>query len=326
MRSKILSILRNHRGYVSGQELCEKFGVSRTAIWKAINQLKEEGYEIEAVPNKGYHIVACPDVILAEEVKSRLRTKWAGKDVKYFDIIDSTNIKAKQLAEEGAPHGTLVIAEEQSGGKGRRGKSWSTPPKTAVAMTLVVRPQIRPEKVSMMTLVMGLAVASACNRLDGVDAQIKWPNDVIVDGKKICGILTEMSGELNAIYYLVIGIGINVNMLAFPEEIRQTATSLAQVTGRKINRAEVIQYCLQYFEQYYEEFQKTEDMSLLIKAYNDLLVNCNRKVRVLEPGNEYTGISLGINTQGELLVEREDKTVSTVCSGEVSVRGVYGYV
>lgn len=326
MRSKILSILRNQKGYVSGQELCEKFGVSRTAVWKAINLLKEEGYEIEAVPNKGYHIVACPDVILAEEVKSRLQTKWVGKDVKYFEMINSTNTKAKQLAEEGASHGTLVIADEQNRGKGRRGRQWNTPPGTAIAMTLVVRPQMRPEKVSMLTLIMGLAVASACNQLPGVHSEIKWPNDIIADGKKICGILTEMSAELNAIHYLVIGVGINVNMLSFPEEIKDIATSLALITGRKVNRAEVIQLCMQYFEKYYEEFQKTEDMSVLMEPYNKLLVNCGQEVRVLEPGNEYTGISMGINEQGRLLVKKEDNTLEAVYSGEVSVRGIYGYL
>lgn len=326
MRSKILNILRNHDGYVSGQELCEKFGVSRTAVWKTIKLLKEEGYEIKAVPNKGYHIVSYPDVILAEEVKSRLQTEWAGKHVQYFETIDSTNNKAKQLAEEGAPHGTLVIADRQDAGKGRRGRDWSTLPGTAIAMSLIVRPQIRPEKISMLTLIMGLAVVSACNQLPGVDARIKWPNDIILDGRKICGILTEMSAELNAVHYLVIGAGINVNMLTFPEEIQEIATSLALVTGCKVNRAELIQRCMEYFEQYYEEFKRTEDMSVLMKPYNQLLVNLEKEIRVLEPGSEYTGISLGINEQGRLLVKKENGELEAVYAGEISVRGICGYV
>lgn len=229
MKSEILHILRSQDGYVSGQELCERFGVSRTAVWKTINQLKEEGYEIEAVPNKGYHITACPDVVSAEEVKSLLETRWAGQNIAYFSAVDSTNNKAKRMAEEGAPHGTLVIADEQTGGRGRRGRSWNTIPGAAIAMTLVIRPELPPERASMVTLLMGMAVASGCRELLGLPVGIKWPNDAVLDGKKICGILTEMSMEMDAINYLVIGTGINVNMDEFPEEISQVATSLSLI-------------------------------------------------------------------------------------------------
>lgn len=326
MKSEILHILRNQPGYVSGQELCRQFGVSRTAVWKAINQLKEEGYEIEAVTNKGYRIVACPDVISAEEVKSLLDTCWAGQEIAYYSLIDSTNNKAKKLAEEGAAHGTLVIADEQNGGRGRRGRSWETPPKSSIAMTLIVRPDLPPEKASMLTLVMGMAVASACRSLLDLPAGIKWPNDVVLDGKKICGILTEMSAEMDGIHYLVIGTGINVNMNEFPEQIRQTATSLSLEAGHPVNRAEVICRCMKYFEQYYEMFMERQDLSALREAYNGMLVNMDREVRVLEPGNTYSGISRGINDRGELLVEKEDHTVERVFAGEVSVRGIYGYV
>lgn len=247
MKSEILHILRSQDGYVSGQELCERFGVSRTAVWKTINQLKEEGYEIEAVPNKGYHITACPDVVSAEEVKSLLETRWAGQNIAHFAAVDSTNNKAKRMAEEGAPHGTLVIADEQTGGRGRRGRSWNTIPGAAIAMTLVIRPELPPERASMVTLLMGMAVASGCRELLGLPVGIKWPNDAVLDGKKICGILTEMSMEMDAINYLVIGTGINVNMDEFPEEISQVATSLSIHAGHTVNRAEVICRCMKYF-------------------------------------------------------------------------------
>jgi BirA family biotin operon repressor/biotin-[acetyl-CoA-carboxylase] ligase len=326
MKSKILHILRNQEGYVSGQELCERFGVSRTAVWKAINQLKEEGYEIEAVQNKGYHIVACPDVISAEEVRSLLTTVWVGSEISYFSVIDSTNTRAKRMAEEGASHGTLVLADEQTGGRGRRGRSWKTPPKSAIAMSLIVRPDLLPEKASMMTLLMGMAVASACKEMVTKPVSIKWPNDVVIDGKKICGILTEMSAEMEEIHYLVIGTGINVNVKEFPEEIRETATSLALEEGHEINRAEVICKTMKYFEQYYDNFMEHGDLSGLMEQYNELLVNRDSHVRVLEPKNAYNGIARGINERGELLVEREDGTVVCVYAGEVSVRGVYGYV
>lgn len=325
MKSEILHILRERKEYVSGQELCGRFGVSRTAVWKAIRQLKEEGYEIEAVPNKGYHIVGCPDVVSAQELKSRLTTKWAGRQIYYDPVIDSTNNKAKRLAEEGAEHGTLVLADEQSQGKGRRGRNWSTPSGSAIAMTLIIRPRMRPEKASMLTLVMGLAVASACRRLYGLEAGIKWPNDVVVGGKKLCGILTEMSTEMNVINYLVIGTGINANMQTFPPEIRKTATSLRLELGEAVKRAELIEQCLERFEEYYEIFMETEDLSKLQDEYNQLLVSAGRKVRVLMPGHEYWGTSRGINEKGELLVEREDQKVEAVYAGEVSVRGIYGY-
>lgn len=326
MKSEILHILRNQEGYVSGQELCERFGVSRTAVWKAVNQLKGEGYEIEAVTNKGYRIVGYPDVISAEEVKSLISTRWAGREVAFYSVIDSTNNKAKRLAEEGAVHGTLVIADEQTGGRGRRGRVWKMPPHSSIAMTLIVRPELPPQKASMLTLVMGLAAASACRELLGLPAGIKWPNDVVIGGKKISGILTEMSADMDDIHYVVIGIGINVNIEEFPEEIRETATSLSQQAGHEINRAEVICLCMKYFEQYYENFMETGDLSGLKDRYHEILLNLNTEVRVLEPGNEHCGISRGINDRGELLVEKEDGTVEAVYAGEVSVRGVYGYV
>ena len=325
MKGEILHILRNQEGYVSGQELCEKFGVSRTAVWKAIHQLKTEGYEIEAVTNKGYRIVACPDVISAEEVKSLLDTRWAGQEIAYYSVVDSTNNKAKRMAEEGALHGTLVLADEQTGGRGRRGRGWKTPPKSGIAMTLIIRPKLLPEKASMITLVMGMAVASACRELLGLPAGIKWPNDVVINGRKICGILTEMSAEMDDIHYLVIGSGINVNMEEFPEEIREVATSLSIQAGHPVNRAEVICCCMKYFERYYETFMETEDLTGLMDAYNGMLVNMDAEVRVLEPGNEYCGVSMGINSRGELLVKRDKDTVEEVFAGEVSVRGVYGY-
>lgn len=325
MKSDILHILRERNDYVSGQELCSRFGVSRTAVWKAIRQLREEGYEIEAIPNRGYHITGYPDVVSAQEIESRLTTAWVGRQVVYEPVVDSTNNKAKRLAEEGAGHGTLVLADQQSQGKGRRGRSWSTPPGTAVAMTVIVRPGMRPEQASMLTLIMGLAVASACRSLFELDAQIKWPNDIVIGGKKLCGILTEMSAEMNEIHYLVIGTGINVNMEEFPMEIRDTATSLCLELGKKVRRADVIQRCLEYFEQYYDVFMETENLSRLQKLYNQLLVSRDRQVRVLTPGNEYQGISRGINDKGELLVEREDGKTEAVYAGEVSVRGIYGY-
>ncbi len=326
MKSKILNRLRGAEEFVSGQQLCEEFGVSRTAVWKAINQLKEEGYEIEAVHNKGYRLLGWPDIISEEEVKSRLHTDWAGCEVKYFDTLDSTNICAKRMAEEGAPNGTLVIADKQTAGRGRRGRAWETPKGTAIAMTLLMRPNLRPEKASMLTLVMGMAVTKAVNELYDLNCQIKWPNDVVLEGKKICGILVEMSAEMNAIHYLVIGCGINANMTEFPEELKERGISLRMITGHEVDRAQIIQRSLEWLEKYYKKFEETNDMSGLMEEYNQMLVNIGSEVCVLDPCGEYRGKALGINNAGELLVEKEDGTTENVYAGEVSVRGVYGYV
>lgn len=327
MKTRILQILRNAQGYVSGQELCEELGVSRTAVWKSINKLKEEGYGIEAVQNKGYCILSCPDVVTKSEIVSRLSTRWAGRTVYYYGSTDSTNNQAKREAENGAAHGSLVVAETQSAGKGRRGRSWSSPAGTGIFMSLILKPAMRPEYVSTLTLVAALATAKAIEK-EGISPLIKWPNDLVVNGKKVTGILTEMSTELEQIHYIVVGVGINVNMDALPAEISETATSLRIESGRSLSRAGLIVAFLQYFEEDFEKFEKTGDMSLLLEDYNKRLVNRDHTVKILNPSDpekEYTGTALGINERGALLVERNGRT-EMVLSGEVSVRGVYGYV
>lgn len=261
-----------------------------------------------------------------EEMKRRLHTKWAGQTLDYRYETGSTNEDAKKLAEDGAPEGTLVVADFQRGGKGRLGRSWTTPHKTAIAMSLVLRPQIPPQKASMMTLVAGMATAQAVKDATGLDAQIKWPNDVVVNGKKIVGILTEMSVEQGTIRYVVIGTGMNANMTDFPEEIRTTATSLLLETGHPVDRTEIICRTMEHFETYYETYMNTRDMSVLKEEYQALLANMDRQVRVLEPENEYNGIARGINDMGELLVETPDGQIKTIYAGEVSVRGIYNYV
>ncbi len=326
MKSKILSALRQSEGYISGQELCERFGVSRTAVWKGINQLKNEGYQIEAVQNKGYRLCGYPDSISRTELESRMYTKWAGKNLICLDSVDSTNDYIKKLAEEGAPHGTLAVADYQSGGKGRRGRSWVTPHGTAIAMSILVRPTLAPEKASMMTLVAGMAVAKSVREVTGLDVKIKWPNDVVINGKKISGTLTEMSMELGAIHYIVIGTGINANVTEFPDEIRDVATSLILEKGKKVDRAAIICAHMEAFEDFYDRFMKYGDMTLLREDYQELLANQNQQVRVLEPGNEYTGTARGIDELGQLLVEKEDGSLVKVYAGEVSVRGIYNYV
>ena len=325
MKAEILKMLRETDGYVSGQELCNKFGVSRTAVWKTINQLKENGYEIEAVQNKGYHLLSAPDIMDQTELESIHATEWAGCEIYYFDSIDSTNTKAKELAEEGHPSGTLVVADRQTAGKGRRGRSWESPTGIGIFMTLMLKPEINPNNASMLTLVAAMATTRAIRRVTSVPAMIKWPNDIVMNGKKVCGILTEMSAQFDYINHIVIGIGINVHNEDFPEEIAKTASSLYLESGQHIHRASLIEAFLEEFEDVYAEYLKTEDMEGLQKEYDAMLVNRGRQVRVLDPKEPFEGKAMGITKKGELIVDTWESR-KLVSSGEVSVRGIYGYV
>ncbi len=326
MKEEILRLLRSADGYISGQELCKRFGVSRTAVWKAINQLKEAGYEIEAQQNKGYKLMAAPDLMTEAEIKSLMHTEWVAKEVLYFDTIDSTNTKAQELAEKGYPSGTLVVADKQESGKGRRGRSWVSPSGTGIFMTLMIKPDINPNNASMLTLVAALAVAKAITSVTGEEAMIKWPNDIVVNGKKVCGILTEMNAQFDYINHIVVGIGINVHNESFPEEISQMASSLMiEAGGKRFHRAQIIAETMSYFEQYYDTFLKTQDLSALVREYDKLLVNRNKSVRVLDPKEPFDGKAMGITPKGELIVDTWESR-KLVSSGEVSVRGIYGYV
>lgn len=326
MKEEILRLLRSADGYISGQELCNRFGVSRTAVWKAINQLKEAGYEIEAQQNKGYRLMAAPDLMTEAEIKSLMHTEWVAKEVLYFDTIDSTNTKAQELAEKGYPSGTLVVADKQESGKGRRGRSWVSPSGTGIFMTLMIKPDINPNNASMLTLVAALAVAKAITSVTGEEALIKWPNDIVVNSKKVCGILTEMNAQFDYINNIVVGIGINVHNESFPEEISQMASSLMiEAGGKRFHRAQIIAETMSYFEQYYDTFLKTQDLSALVREYDELLVNRNKSVRVLDPKEPFDGKAMGITPKGELIVDTWESR-KLVSSGEVSVRGIYGYV
>lgn len=326
MKAEILKLLREAEDYVSGQQICERLDVSRTAVWKVIRQLQDDGYQIEAVRNRGYRIVDVPDVMTKEELESRMRTQWAGRNVVYYPETDSTNLRVKQLGDEGAPHGTLVVADMQTAGRGRRGRTWESPAGSSIYMSILLRPDLLPGAAPALTLVMACSVAEGIMECEDVKVQIKWPNDVIINGKKLVGILTEMSSQIDYINHVVIGVGINVNMTEFPENIRKTATSLRIETGHKVKRAPLIAAVMRRFEENYEIFLRTGDMSGLAEKYSGMLVNLGREVLVIGAKEQYKAQALGIDRNGELLVRREDGTEEKVSAGEVSVRGVYGYV
>lgn len=324
MKAQILRILRNSDGYVSGQDLCGLLGVSRTAVWKMIKQLKEEGYEIEAVSNRGYRIASCPDVVTEAEIRSLLPENSLFSHIYYYEEIGSTNDEARLLAEQGAAHGTLVVARNQTNGKGRRGRHWNSSADDGIWMSFVLRPDLEPVQAAMLTLVCAMAVSDGLLK-HGVDNAIKWPNDIVIDGKKVCGILTEMSTQMEWINYVVAGIGINVHQACFPNDIEQSATSLAIKTNRRFHRAALIADVLTAFEHYYRLFIEKGDLSEIKTEYNARLINLNQCVKVIGFHKTEEGISRGIDTEGALLVEIDGR-LTRVLSGEVSVRGVYGYV
>ena len=332
MKAEILKMLREADGYISGQEICEKFNVSRTAVWKVIRRLQEDGYEVEAVRNKGYRMVESPDILTKEEVESCMHTEWAGRNVVCYKVTDSTNLRIKQMGDEGALAGTLAVAEEQTAGRGRRGRSWESPAGAGIFMSVLLRPKITPDKASMLTIVTACSTAKGIKKYfenEGAscpDIQIKWPNDLVVNGKKLAGILTEMSTQIDYINHVTVGVGINVNLTDFPEEIREHATSLRLECGHKVKRAPLIAAIMKRLEENYALFMETGDLSQLMEKYSELLVNKDRDVMILGAKEQYVAHALGINKTGELIVRKEDGTIEEVYAGEVSVRGVYGYV
>lgn len=245
----------------------------------------------------------------------------------YRESVGSTNNEVKALAGQGAPEGLIMIAEEQTAGRGRSGHSWDMNPGDSIAFTVLLRPSFKPERASALTLVMGLSCAQGIRDASGIESGIKWPNDAVVNGKKICGILTEMEVSGDKISWVVVGTGINVNNESFAPELADKATSLKlENGGRTVSRAAVAASVLHRFRRNYETYAKTEDLSGLIDSYNEILVNFGREVRIEDPDRPYIAKSRGIDRMGRLLVIKEDGTEEKISTGEVSVRGLYGYV
>ena len=334
MKSDILNLLRKTNEYVSGQELCERFGVSRNAVWKAIESLKKDGYEIEAVRNRGYRLVACnKDIFIKREIEALLLGSELSHKVVFYSETGSTNSDAKLMAEEGEQDGLLVVADSQNSGRGRRGRSWVSPPGKNAYFSLMLKPDISPAKGPMVTLLMALSVALGVKGLmpkkeseELPDVGIKWPNDVVINGKKICGILTEMSMEDSFIHYIVIGVGINVKKQEFEGEISKIASSIDNEWDTNTYRSALVANIIRYFDGFYKEYLERGDLSGIKDSYEELLVNKGKEVRVLDPKGEYTAKALGIDENGQLMVERTDGKLEAIYAGEVSVRGVYGYI
>jgi len=326
MKSKILQLLKDSDGYVSGEEISKVLGVSRTAVWKVISHLKEEGYVIESVTKKGYLLQETPDLLTEDEILYHLKTKWLGRKIVHYHQIDSTNKEAKKLAASGEKEGTIVISEEQLAGRGRLGRTWISPAGTSIWMSVILRPSIAPTDASKITLLAGLAVCEGIKEATGLPVQIKWPNDLVLHNKKICGILTEMSAEMEKINYIILGIGINVNTDSFPEDLKNTATSLKIEGEKEYDRKEIVKAILMYLEQYYELYMKNQDMEDLLEKYKNHCLTLGKEVKIIHRNEEFIGKAVDLSKEGELMVEKQDGQVITVFSGEVSVRGLYGYI
>lgn len=322
MQKKILDILLNADDFISGQEISEQLGVSRQAVWKSINALKEKGYEIQSVTNRGYRLVSSPDYLNESSLKSLLHNKIIGKNLIVLDSVDSTNDYLKKLGNEGGENGTVVIAREQTKGKGRLGRTWQSKKDDGIAFSVLLRPNAAPSEVSAITPLAGLAVCKAIREYTKLDCVIKWPNDIIVGRKKLVGILTEMSAEFDAVEYVITGIGINVDHTSFPEEIAFKATSLLLETGRHIDKNEFLACVLGHIE---NEFVKNnlELTPTALAEYTDLCATVGRSVTFQRGTRRISGMAVGVSEHGELKVMMSDGTISLVNSGEVTVQGIY---
>lgn len=327
MRTGLLSILKkNAPDPVSGEELAKTLGISRTAVWKQIQTLKKEGYTIEAITKKGYVLHGVPDKMLPAEIEEHLHTRFIGRHIHYYESVTSSNDVMKKLAMDGAEDGTVVVAEEQTGGHGRLQRGWFSPKYQGIWFSVLLKPPFLPQEGPKITLLSAVAVVRAIREICKVDAKIKWPNDVLLNGKKLVGILTEMNAEFGHINYLIPGIGINVNVPKdmVPEELRSFAISIADAAGHKINRVELFGKVLDYMEQYYD-IACAKGFDPIIAEWRKYSTTLGQDVNVVAPDKTYSGKAVDIDSNGCLVVKRDDNgKLETVIAGDVSIRPAHG--
>lgn len=318
-KEKILNMLRSSRtGFLSGEELGRKAGISRTMVWKHIKALEREGYGIEAVPSQGYRIVSVPDLLREGDIKPGLKTRVIGREVHLFPEVASTNTIAMEMASMGAPEGAVVLAETQTGGKGRRGRKWISP-KGNLYLSVVLRPDIPLYRSPVITLMGAVAVASAIRGMSGVKAAIKWPNDILVSGKKISGLLTEMSAEQDRVRHIVLGIGIDVNMEleALPPDVRAQTTTLAAEARRNIDRTALLRQLLRELDGWYGVFLTNRQD--VLREWKTLNVTTGNRVAISGAGEVLEGLAEGIDDEGRLIIRLDDGNLRTVAAGDVTI-------
>jgi BirA family biotin operon repressor/biotin-[acetyl-CoA-carboxylase] ligase len=316
MLEKIVGFLKNSKEYVSGEALSRALGMTRAAVWKHMQELRGAGYVIEAVPRRGYRLVSSPDLLTPAEVLPLLKTRVLGRHVVHADALPSTMNEAFRLAEAGAVEGTLVIAETQTQGRGRMGRVWSSPRGKGIYMSLILRPSCAPTDAARLTLTAAVAVAEGLQRSTGIEALIKWPNDLLVDGRKLCGILTEMRAETDRVSFIVLGIGVNVNNS--PQQLLPEGISIRQILGRTVPRAQVLADILSGLESYYALFSQGA-FSEVLKAWKRRSGTIGRTVRFVDKGRMVEGVAVDLDTDGALLVKLGDGRVVRRISGDVLV-------
>ena len=325
MREKILEvILDNEKEFISGEELSKKLGISRTAIWKHIRILRSQGYNIESVNKKGYRLVDEPtDLLNPQNIYRNLKTKFIGKNVLHFETIDSTNDYAKKIGNE-LRDGSVIISEEQTKGKGRLGRVWESKAGEGIWMSIILKPNIIPNKAPFITLIAGASIVKALNIL-GVDAKIKWPNDITINNKKLSGILTELSAEIERVNYIVVGIGMNVKDTDFEEELKDKATSLYK-ENYNVSRIDIVKEILCQFEKLYLDYIEKDDKKEVLDICRQYSAIINKEIYVLKNDQKELVDCIGINEEGNLIIKNKDGNLEEIMSGEVSIRGVKGYV
>lgn len=324
MKEQVLDLLKmGYPEFVSGESICQALGVSRTAVWKHIQALRAAGYRIEAVPHAGYRLVSAPNRLYPSEITRGLKTSFIGHRVYHYDQVESTNRTARELAASAIEDGTLVVAEEQTGGRGRLGRSWFSPHARGIWCSVILYPEVNPVNAPPLAMLAAVAVARALRRTAGVEAGIKWPNDLLVAGKKICGILTELSAEMERVNYLIIGIGINVNIASgeFPRELQEMATSIQMETGRRVSRVALLQNLLAELEYWYERWQK-EGFAPVLACWKELSVTLQRPVRVITLKESWEGWAEDVDADGSLVIRLPNGEYKRVVSGEVSLRPI----
>ena len=319
MDDEILKLLRESpSAFLSGEEVSRRLKVSRTAVWKRMKRLRTLGYEIEASTRSGYRLIRSPDLLLPSEIKPLLKTKWIGKTVHHFHVLDSTNSKAYQLALNGADEGEVVISESQGKGKGRLGRQWFSPPYLNLYLSVILRPKISPHQASLITLMAAVATADAIQKFSGLLPLIKWPNDILLGGRKIAGLLNEIHSETDRIHFVILGIGMNLNMdeKMFPEEIRTVATSLKIEMGRMISRKAFLQALLQELEKWYTIFMR-QGGAVILKAWRDRAQIKGRGVKVTSFGETLVGRAIDVDSDGALILKTEDGERRRVVAGDI---------
>lgn len=319
-RSKILTMLRERKGYVSGEEMSNRLKLSRTAVWKHMNELKEAGYVIESVRKSGYRLVEEPDRLTATELQAGLNTSWLGQQVIYEAAVESTQKIAHRLAAEGAAHGTVVIADKQTKGKGRLGRNWHSPGKKGIWTSLILRPQIPIHKTPQFTLLAAVSVVKGLQDFPGITCEIKWPNDVMYGGRKLAGILTELEAEADHVHFVIIGCGINVNTERHEmlREIKEVATSVAIACGQKVKRAPILQSILRQFEKFYNLYVENGFQAIKY-MWESYALTIGKTVKAKTLTGEIIGKAHGITDEGYLIIVDAHGKQHAISSADVTI-------